>query len=73
MPSANASWRNDEGMYWRHVRSNLFRSKVRLMSGCAVGICGECERSGLLVRVDLAGGLETRPDTLMTVSGLENW
>lgn len=44
------------------------------MSGCAVGICGECERSFCaLARVDFAGGLEMRPETLMTATGLENW
>lgn len=50
------------------------------MSGWRVGSWGECERSGLLVLVvvrvdpglDLAGGLETRPDTLMTAV-VENW
>jgi hypothetical protein len=45
-----------------------------LMSGCAVGICGECESNALFcVRVERAGGLEMRPDTRMTAIGLLNW
>jgi hypothetical protein len=52
-------------MYFRHCRSNLLRSKLMSMSGCAVGICG--------VRVDRAGGLDMRPDARMTVTGLLNW
>ena len=45
-----------------------------LMSGCAVGICGECDRSALFcVRVERAGGLDIRPEARMTVTGLSNW
>jgi hypothetical protein len=43
------------------------------MSGCALGICGECERSALVcVRVDRAGGFDMRPEARMTVTGLLN-
>ena len=45
-----------------------------LMSGCAVGTCGEWESSALFcVRVERAGGLDIRPDALITVTGLWNW
>jgi len=61
-------------MYRRHWSSSLLRSNVMLMSGCAVGICGEWESKALLcVRVDRVGGLDIRPDARMTVMGLVNW
>lgn len=50
------------------------RSRVMLMSGCAVGICGEWESRALVcVRVERAGGLDIRPEARMTVTGLSNW
>jgi hypothetical protein len=61
-------------MYCRHWRRSLFRRSVMLMSGCAAGIWGVCDRRDLFcVRVDRAGGFDIRPEARMTVMGFLNW